>query len=272
VRLEHVTSWVASPIVLMGRTWGVLVVSSRSGPLPAGAEDRLAEFSELAGTAIANAESRAELVASRARVVAAADESRRRIQRDLHDGAQQRVVALALKARALAASDAAQFGGIDTELIGLAEGLDGVLQDLREISSGLHPAALSQGGLAPAIAALARRSPTPVALDIRLSRRPSERVEIAAYYVVAEMLANAAKHADAARVCVTAEVHDGTLRVRVGDDGIGGADAGRGSGLVGLADRVEALGGTIALDSPPGGGTTLVAELPLDEPQPDAMS
>ena len=220
-------------------------------------------FGELVATAIANAETRAELVASRARIVAAGDQARRRIQRDLHDGAQQRVVTLALKARALASSDAARASDLDTDFLGLAADLDDVLQELRDISSGLHPAALSHGGLEPALKALGRRSPIPVELAVRISRRPAEAVEIAAYYIVAEMLTNAAKHASASRVDVTVEALDGALRVCVRDDGVGGADPAGGSGLVGLKDRVEALGGTITTDSPPAGRTTLVAELPL---------
>jgi signal transduction histidine kinase len=208
-----------------------------------------------------NAESRAQLIASRARIVAAADDARRRIQRDLHDGAQQRVVTLALTARALASSDAARAA----DLLDLAAGLDDALRELRDISSGLHPAVLSRGGLKPTLTALARRSPIPVALDARMSGRLAESIEIAAYYLVAETLTNAAKHANASRVDVTAESLNGALRIRVQDDGIGGADPARGSGLIGLRDRVEALGGTISIDSPPGRGTTLIAELPLDD-------
>ena len=263
VDAELMVAWVASPIVLMGRTWGVLVVASRRGPLPVGAEDRLADFAELVATAIANAESRAQLVASRARIVAAADDARRRIQRDLHDGAQQRVVTLEMKLKALASSDAARARGIDTDLLDLAAGLDDVLQELRDISSGLHPAVLSQGGLEPALKALARRSPIPTYVDARVSTRFAEAVEITAYYVVAEMLTNAAKHSGASRVDVTVRPQGGALRVSVRDNGVGGAHPTGGSGLVGLTDRVEALGGQMTIESPLGGGTTLVAELPL---------
>ena len=261
IRAERMAAWVVSPIVLMSRTWGGLAVISRHGPLPVGTEERLAGFGELVATAIANAETRAELVASRARIVAAGDQARRRIQRDLHDGAQQRVVTLALKARALASSDAARASDLDTDFVRLAADLDDLLQELRDISSGLHPAVLSHGGLQPALKALARRSPIPVALDVGVSGRLAEPLEIAAYYLVAEMLTNAAKHANAAHVDVTAVARDGALRVCVRDDGVGGADP-AGSGLVGLSDRVQALGGTMTIDSPPGAGTTLVAELP----------
>ena len=265
VGAEGVRAWVASPIVLMGRTWGVIVVLSRKGPLPPHAEDRLHEFSELVGTAIANAESRAQLVASRARIVAAGDEARRRIQRDLHDGAQQRVVTLAIKIKLLAASDAARASGVSAELAELLADAQAALEELRQISHGLHPPLLSKRGLEPALRALGERSPIPVALNLRVPGRLPEPVEIAAYYVVAEMLTNAAKHANASRVDVAAHVVDGALRVSVRDDGVGGADPAAGSGLVGLVDRVEAQSGTLTIDSPRGGGTTLVATLPLTE-------
>lgn len=264
VAAERMRSWVASPIMLMGQAWGSLIVVSREGPMAAGTEHRLAGFNELVATAIANAESHAQLVASRARIAAAADDARQRIQRDLHDGAQQRVVTLALKARALASSDAARANGVDAELLDLAVGLDDLLQDLRDISSGLHPAVLSKGGLEPALKALARRSPVPVALDLRACDQLMGRIETAAYYIVAEMLTNAAKHANAEHIDVNVEALPDALRVRVQDDGIGGADPAVGSGLIGVRDRVEALGGNVIVDSPPGVGTTLVAELPLN--------
>jgi signal transduction histidine kinase len=254
---------VAAPITVEGRLWGLIGVASNSKEPPPATEARLANFTELVGTAIANANAQAELTASRARIVASADETRHKIQRDLHDGAQQRVVALALKLTALAASDAAHAGGLNADLLGLAADLDDVLQDLRDISAGLHPAVLSQGGLEPALTVLARRSPMPVALDLRVSERLSERVEIAVYYIVAEVLTNAVKHSNGSLAQVTMEAIDGTLRVCVRDDGVGGADPEGGSGLVGLRDRVEALGGMITIDSPRGGGTTLLAELPL---------
>ena len=264
IEAERAVAWIGSPIQIMGQTWGTLSVLSRRGPLPAGAEHRLVDFTELVATAIANAESHAQLIASRARIVAAGDEARRRIQRDLHDGAQQRVVTLALKARELASSDAARACGIDSDLLDLVGELGDVLNDLREISSGLHPAALSKGGLQAALNALARRAAIPVVLDVDLSGRLDESVEIAAYYVVAEALTNAAKHANATRVEVSVDAPDGALRIRVCDDGVGGANP-AGSGLLGLRDRAEALGGTVTLDSPRGHGTTLVATLPLDD-------
>ncbi len=262
---------VGVPVSVEGRLWGVMIVGSRAGPLPAGTEERLAGFTELAATAIANAEAQAALSASRARIVATADATRRRIERNLHDGAQQRLVSLALDlraAQATASADASQ------QLNRLACGLDDVLDDLREIARGLHPAILADGGLQPALATLARQCAVPVDLDIQIDRRLPEPVETAAYYTVAEALTNAAKHADATAAEVeVGEVEvgegNGVLRVRVRDNGCGGADTYHGSGLVGLKDRAEALGGHLRLHSPPGAGTTLEITLPLhdfDEP------
>jgi signal transduction histidine kinase len=228
----------------------------------------VSQFTDLVGIAIANAESRAELFvsraqlfASRARIVATADHTRRKIERDLHDGAQQRLVAMTMKVRAL--EEGTSLDAVTSEVAEIAAGLDDVLADLRETAQGLHPVILSRGGLAPALKALARRSPVLVDLDVRAPERLAEPVEVAAYYVVAEALTNAAKHAQASVVRVEAEVIDGDLRVSVQDDGLGGADPASGSGLVGLTDRVVALGGKLTLHSPPGGGTTLRIELPL---------
>ena len=259
-----IRSGVGAPIVVEGRLWGVMVGAWKHGPPPADAEDRVEQFTDLMATAIANAEGRAQLMASRARIVATADETRRRIERDLHDGAQQRLVALALKLRALEASIPAGEHALEHDVAEVAAGVDGVLDDLREASRGLHPVILSRGGLKPALRTLARRSPVPVELDVHTEVRLPERVEVAAYYVVAETLTNTAKHAHASVVHVAAEALDGTLRLSVRDDGVGGADPARGSGLVGLADRVEALGGSLNIDSPPGAGTALRIELPLD--------
>ena len=214
---------------------------------------------------VENAECREQLVASRARIVTAADEARKQIQRDLHDGAQQRVVTLAIKLKMLAQSDAACASGLDADLQELIAHADDALTELRNLAHGLHPPALSRGGLQPALTALAKRSSVPVALDLRLAGRPAEPVELAAYYLVAEMLTNAAKHTNASRVDVHMDLVDGALRVRIRDDGAGGADPSRGSGLVGLRDRVEALAGTITINSPQGEGTTLVATLPLGQ-------
>jgi signal transduction histidine kinase len=271
LRSSGVRSGVGAPIIVEGRLWGVTVCTWNDGPPPPDVEDRVEQFTDLVASAIANAESRAQLMASRARIVATADDTRRRIERDLHDGAQQRLVALALKLRALEASIPPGEEAIEHDLAEVAAGVDGVLADLREASRGLHPVVLSRGGLKPALKTLARRSPVPVELDVHTEVRLPERVEVAAYYVVAETLTNTAKHAHASVVHVEAEALDGTLHVLVRDDGVGGADPARGSGLVGLTDRVEALGGTLCIDSPPGAGTVLRIDLPLDPARDDHL-
>jgi len=256
---------VGVPVSVEGQLWGCMVVGSRAEALPAHTEMRLAGFTELAATAIANAEAQAALTASRARIVAAADATRQRIERNLHDGAQQRLVSLALELRSAEAAAPPDASGLVRQLDGVAVGLDGVLAELREIARGLHPAILADGGLRPALKTLARRSAVPVHLDIQVDRRPSEPVEIAAYYTVSEALTNAAKHAHATAADVEVADRDGVLHVRVRDDGHGGADFSHGSGLLGLKDRAEALGGRLWLRSPPGEGTVLEIELPLDD-------
>jgi signal transduction histidine kinase len=267
LRQFGVRSGVGAPIVVEDRLWGAMIADwKRPEPLPAGTESRLAEFTGLVATAIANAESRAELTASRARVVAAADETRRRLERDLHDGTQQRLVSLSLDLRTAEASVPSELTDLKAQLAQAAQGLTGAVDDLREISRGLHPAVLSRGGLGPALKTLARRSAVPVRLQIGTDRRLPDGVEAAAYYVVSEALTNAAKHARASAVQVDLEIDDTFLRLDIGDDGVGGADPARGSGLVGLKDRVEALGGTIAITSPVGGGTSLVVKLPVEGP------
>jgi signal transduction histidine kinase len=259
-----IRSSVGCPIVVAGRLWGVIAASSRSDmPFPAQTEVQMAEFTELVATAIANAENQAEVKASRARIVAASDLTRRRIERDLHDGVQQRLVSLALGLRAAASGIPEGLDGIEDELAQVASGLGGVQDDLREISRGIHPAILAEGGLGPALKTLARRSPIPVDLDVRVVGRLPEPFEVAAYYVVSEMLTNAAKHSQASVVRVDVETRDGVLYLSVRDDGIGGADLAGGSGLVGLRDRVEALGGALSVRSPRGDGTTLDIEIPL---------
>lgn len=257
-----IRSMVASPIIVEGRMWGVVNALSTRGPFPPDTADRMADFTELAGTAVGNAESRAEVAASRTRIVAAADEARRRIERDLHDGAQQHLLALALRLRS-AATAPHESNEIRTQVTNVAAELTDVIEELREISRGIHPAILSSAGLRPALRALGRRSPIPGHMDVRIDGRLPEPVEVGAYYVVSEMLTNATKHARASIVEVDAEASGGTLRVRVRDDGVGGADPQRGSGLVGLKDRIEALGGTFSLHSPPGGGTTVSCVLPV---------
>jgi len=259
-----IRSSVGCPIVVGGRLWGVIAASTRSdAPFPLDTESRIGEFTELVGTAIANAQSRAELTASRARVVAASDETRRRIERDLHDGAQQRLVSLALQLHGVEAAVPPERVQLKAELSGVTEGLDDLLDELRETARGIHPAILSEGGLAPALKTLGRRSTVPVALEMRSEGRPPEPVEVAAYYVVSEMLTNAAKHAQATIVRVDVEQQGDVLHVFVGDDGVGGADPARGSGLIGLKDRVEALGGAISVESPVGAGTSVTVQLPL---------
>ena len=257
-------SSVGVPISVEGRLWGVVVALSMSAqPLPPDADTRLAGFTELVATAIANAEGRAELTASRARIVATADETRRRIERDLHDGAQQRLVSLALQLRAAQADVPAGLGWLHSELDRVAAGLTSALEELREYARGIHPANLAVGGLGAALKGLARRSPVPVTLDVRTPERLPERLEVTAYYVISEALANAAKYAEASAVHIEIAQAGELITLTVRDDGIGGADPARGSGLVGLGDRVAAVGGKLQVRSHPGAGTTLVAELPV---------
>jgi signal transduction histidine kinase len=216
--------------------------------------------------ALDNAQLCAELTASRARIVAAADQARRRIERNLHDGAQQRLVALVLELRQAQAAAPSGAGQLVRWMDGVAEALTDALEELREIARGLHPAVLAQGGLRPALQALARRSAVPVKMDVRAGGRLPEPVETAAYYVVAEALTNAAKHARASAITVNVgpDAAHGMLRVAICDDGAGGADLSRGTGLIGLKDRVEALGGRIVVNSPRGAGTSLCVQLPLN--------
>jgi len=262
---------VGVPVRVEGRLWGVMFVASRTGPLRAGTEARLAGFTELAATAIANAEAQAALTASRARIVAAADATRRRIERNLHDGAQQRLVSLALNLRAAQATAKAGTGGLAERLDNVATGMDDVLDELREIAGGLHPAILADSGLPAAVRALARRSAVPVDLDIQLEGRLPEPVEIAAYYAVSEALTNVAKHAQATSADIEVAESHGVLHVRVRDNGRGGADVSHGSGLVGLKDRAEALGGHLRLRSPAGTGTTVDITLPLKASGPNPL-
>jgi signal transduction histidine kinase len=243
VRALGLRAAVGVPVIVEGELWGVMAVDSRTAPLPAGTEAQLAGFTELAGTAIANAEAKAALTASRARIVATADATRRRIERNLHDGAQQHLVSLALDLRAAEATAPAGAAEHVHQLDEVAAGLDNVLGELREIARGLHPAILTDGGLAQALKALARRSAVPVDLDIQVDRRLPEPVETAAYYTVAEALANTAKHACATTAEIEVADSDGVLHIHIRDNGRGGADFSHGSGLVGLKDRAEALGG-----------------------------
>jgi signal transduction histidine kinase len=221
---------------------------------------------ELLATAFARADSRDEMAASRARIVMAADEARRRFERDLHDGAQQRIVLLALELQNAEAMTPEGQEDLRAQLSHIGEGLAGALEDLRELSRGLHPAILTEGGLEPALQVLARRSAVPVELELGISGRFEEGIEVAAYYVVSEALANAAKHADASVVEVDVRARNGVLDLVIRDNGIGGADPARGSGLMGLGDRVEALGGTMTVVSPVAAGTSVHVELPVGLP------
>jgi signal transduction histidine kinase len=257
-----IRSVIGVPIVVEGRVWGALGVAARRGPLP-DIERRLTDFTELVATAIANAQAHSELTASRARIVTTADQTRRRIERDLHDGAQQELVSLALQLQTVRASVPPELDELAADLDRVAARLSDALDHLREIARGIHPAILAEGGLAPALKALARRSPVPVDLMIHAERQLPEPVEVGAYYVVSEALTSVAKHGRASAVKVAVESTSEALRVLVRDDGTGGADFTRGTGLQGLKDRVEALGGRFSLRSPYGAGTTLRTEFPL---------
>jgi signal transduction histidine kinase len=266
VRDAGIRSSVATPIIVEGRLWGLIVAGSfLEEPLPPDSEARLAGFTEMVATAIANAESRAALAASRARIVAAADESRRRIERDLHDGAQQRlvhaVIVLKLAQRALERADA-DAGEVVAEALRHAESANA---ELRELAHGILPAALTRGGLQAGVEALVSRVSLPVSVDVSVDRLAAG-VEATAYFVVSEALTNTIKHAHAARARVTARVEDGELRVEVFDDGVGGARGDHTTGLGGLEDRVSALGGRLWLESPPGEGTHVCARLPVSGP------
>jgi signal transduction histidine kinase len=259
-----IVSSVGSPIIVEGRLWGAMNVVSTDELLPVGLEGRLENFTELLATAIANAESRSELAASLRRIVAASDQARRRIERDLHDGTQQRLVSLALAARTAEADVAAGRGDLRAGLARIAAGLADAVAELQELSRGIHPAALSGPGLGPALRALARRSAVPVDLDITGNARCPEPIEVAAYYVASEALANTMKHAQASHAEISLSTRHGSLLLSIRDDGVGGADPARGSGLAGLTDRVEALGGSIHLHSTAGAGTHITVDLPLN--------
>ncbi|MGZ4287879.1 MAG: sensor histidine kinase [Solirubrobacteraceae bacterium] len=222
----------------------------------------MAEFTELLAVAIANASNRAELAASRARVVVAGDQARRRFERNLHDGVQQRLVSLALRLRRIERRLPAEQPELQSALSETVQELNEASDEVREIAQGIHPAILTQGGLGPALRTLASRSSVPVEVVVESEERLSEPVEVAAYYVAAEALTNAAKHAGASRTWVRLERHDGLVHLHVTDNGVGGADPSAGSGLIGIRDRVEALGGSLAVRSPRGKGTVLDVALP----------
>ena len=262
IRSLGLRSVAGAPIVVNGRLWGAAGVGS-SKPLPPDAEARVADFADLVATAIANADARTELTASRARIVAAGDDARRRFERNLHDGAQQRLVSLGLQLRTAEAGVPPEYPALGEQISEIIAGLTGVSDELQEISRGMHPAVLSKGGLGPAIKMLARRSTIPVELEQSVDQRLPEYAEVAAYYVLAEALTNTAKHAQATEVRVSCEVDGPNLCLRIRDDGVGGADLARGSGLLGLKDRVEAAGGQLQIASIAGRGTSLSATIPL---------
>jgi signal transduction histidine kinase len=256
-------SAVAVPITVARRVWGLVGVATKSEhPLPPATESRLAQFTDLVAAAVANAQAQAELSGMRARIVATADETRRRIERDLHDGAQQRLVALALQLRTAQTMVPAEYAEISAELDGVAAGLTGALEELREYARGIHPAILTERGLEAALRTLARRAAVPVELDVQIEGRLPERVEAAAYFIVAEAVAEAVKRANASVVVVGIDTTETHLRVSIEDDGHGDEDSRRGTMLM-LRDRVDTLGGRVEVASREGGGTSIRVELPL---------
>jgi signal transduction histidine kinase len=256
-------SGVAGPVIVDGRIWGALVVcSAGSEPLPPGTEDRVAAFAQLISLAIENAETREELAASRVRLVAAADEARRRIERDLHDGAQQRLVATALTLTLLDRKLGGDSDEANSLLTSAREELDRGLCELRDLARGLHPAELTDRGVEAAVRSLVHRVRVPVDFHAAVPERVDATIEAACYFVVSEALTNVVKYAEASSVTVELTVTDDTLVATIADDGIGGAEPELGSGLRGLVDRVHAVGGRLQVSSPPGEGTRLRAELP----------
>jgi signal transduction histidine kinase len=262
-----------APIVVDGRLWGLAVVgSTRTKRLPRDTRKRIAEFADLVATAIAASTTRADLIASRARIVAASDEARRRLERDLHDGAQQRLVSLLLKIRAAATDVPDELDGLKEFLGEVVSDLTDVTTELQQISRGIHPPVLSKGGLAPALRVLANRSAIPARVEVAIEGPVPGPVAVGAYYIFAEALTNAAKHSHATEVMVSAQIADAYLYLSVTDNGIGGANPGKGSGLVGLNDRVEALGGSMTMTSTPGSGTSLNVIIPVRPTEEAAWS
>jgi signal transduction histidine kinase len=254
---------VGAPIVVDGELWGAVAAGSANAPFDADAEERLGAFAELVAQAIANVDARIKLRQSRTRLVEAADAARRRLERDLHDGAQQQLVSLAIQLRLLSRTLDLPAA---TALEACIQSLSAALQELRDLARGLHPAVLTERGLPSALEALAARSPVPVIVEAGLDERLPEVHEVALYFVAAEALANVAKYARASAVNVHVKRCDGCAELVIRDDGVGGARADGGSGLRGLADRVEALDGRLQLNSPPGAGTMLSVRIPLGEP------
>jgi PAS domain S-box-containing protein len=262
LRARGIRAAVGAPVSWAGTVWGAVVISSDDRPFPPEAEFRVGDFADLAAQAIANAHAREELAASRVRIVEASDAERRRLERNLHDGAQQRLVATSLAVR-MAARRVTEDPATRAMLDGAGDELALALEELRELARGLHPAVLTDHGLCAAIEAVADRAPLPVTVDVPVDQRLPETVEAAAYFVVCEALTNVAKYAHASEARVRVERSDGHATVEVVDDGVGGADERGGSGLRGLADRVEALGGRLVVASPTGEGTTVRAQLPV---------
>ena len=256
-------SVVGAPIFVAGDLWGAIMVTSEvPNAFPPGTEGRVASFAELVTAALANVDARDQLAASRARIVEAADAARRRIERDLHDGAQQRLVSLALELRRVEAG--LEPGSAATRELAVARAeLDAALEELRELARGIHPSILTDRGLEAALTAAAARSAVPVEIDVDSCDALPSSVQTTAYYVVVEALTNASKHAESDQIDVRVALSDGNALVEVRDDGSGGADPARGSGLNGLADRVSALGGTLSIESPAGTGTTIRARIPV---------
>jgi len=263
LRRDDVNATVGAPIVVNGALWGMIGASWRGDDQPpVDAEERLDQFAELLATEVSNAVMREEVMASRARVIAATDDARRRIERDVHDGAQQRLVTLTVALRRVEAKVPAGLDDLRGDVTRVAEGLLTAVEELRELSRGIHPSILTEGGLLPALKALGRRSPVRVKLDVGFEHRLPDYVEVAAYYTVSEALTNAAKHANAARVSVSLRVERDLLVLCILDDGIGGADPSGRSGLTGLRDRIEALGGEFGIESPPERGTRIDVRIP----------
>jgi signal transduction histidine kinase len=260
-RKGHLGASVGAPIVVDGRLWGVVVVASRGDALPPDTEQRLGDFTELVATAIANADGRDQLNASRERLVTAADDARGLVVRDLHDGAQQRLVHTIVTLKLLQNALSREDGDVEPLAGEALRNAEAANAELRELAQGILPVALTRGGLRAAISTVVTRINLPVEVDLPAARFPSQ-IEASAYFIVAEALTNAVKHANASRAAVRAWVEDGALHVDVCDDGIGGARR-DGSGLLGLDDRVAALGGRLEIESPPGGGTQIAATLPL---------
>jgi signal transduction histidine kinase len=263
LRESGMRSVVGAPIQVAGRLWGAIMVTSElPQAFPMGTEERISNFAELVTAALANADAREQLAASRVRIVEAADAARRRIERDLHDGAQQRLVSLALRLRLLE-SRLEPESTVSHELAAVRTELGAALAELRELARGIHPSVLTDRGLEAALTALAGRATAPVELDLDRCPELPQSVQTTAYFVVAEALTNASKHADSDRIDVRVEADDGRLTVEICDHGRGGVDPTQGSGLTGLDDRVSALGGTLEIDSPVGAGTTIRASIPL---------